>query len=314
VTGHSLWLLGAAFCLVASTAPTSVAETPLHHDLPDGECTVPAGGAEVAARRSKFIVFGEMHGTRESPEFLGALACGLASRGERLLIAVELNATANSAIQNAWLVHNEQFDEALRTSGWFGRKDGVGSTAMFELLQKLHRLRVQGKSIDVVAFNSFSDNEQRQRFKGLPGQGPHEAAQAENIRRASQSRRYDHILILVGNLHARKVPVENGAVSYQPMAMQLGSAAEVITLNMQSSGGSMWNCLTKPNVTLERGKPPPPDALDCGIHETGRSPFDLGPPAFIRLGELPGKPTDPNYDGFYWLGQVNGSPPAASAF
>lgn len=303
-----LWFV--AISLAAMPATLSAEAKSSRPDPSDAGCATPTGWAEIAARRAKYSIFGEMHGTRESPAFVGSIACGLASGGKRLLIAVELDATANSSIQNAWSLSDEQFDEVLRASGWFRRADGVGSEAMFKLIGELHRLKLQGRSIDIVAFNGFRDEAQRQRFISLPGQGPHEAAQAENIRRAAESQPYDHVLVLVGNLHARKVPVERGAVRYKPMAMQLGSAAEVTTLNMRSSGGSMWNCLTKPNVTLEPGKPIPPGAIDCGNHQTGLSSVDLGPEAFVKLGPFPGEPAETGYDGFYWLGRVNGSPPA----
>ncbi|MEJ8628784.1 hypothetical protein P0F65_00260 [Sphingomonas sp. I4] len=49
-------------------------------------CQVPPGWDQVDA---KVVVFGEMHGTREAPAFVGNLACALAARGERVLVAVE---------------------------------------------------------------------------------------------------------------------------------------------------------------------------------------------------------------------------------
>lgn len=311
MTAAIFQLFAAVFWLAALPASPATEARLRHNGITDTECSPPRRWTEVAARRTKYVVFGEVHGTRESPAFIGSLACGLASRGERLLIAIELDAIADPAIQSAWLLPEEQFDDALRATGWFKREDGVGSEAMFDLLQKLHRLSAHGSKIDVVAFNGFSDDEQRRRFGGLPGQGPHEAVQADNIRQASERGRYDHVLVLVGNLHARKTPVDDGRGPFKPMAMQLGPAEQVTSLKMRFSGGSMWNCVTNPNVTLVRGRPIPPDAMACGIHETRRSRVDLGFDAFVRLGAFPGEPPDPNYDGYYWLGQVNGSPPAS---
>jgi len=258
-------------------------------------------------------VFGEVHGTRESPAFVGRLACSLAARGERILIGVELQATDNPALQRAWRLRDSQFAPTLRRIGWKGRTDGVGSEAMFHLLQRLHGLQSSGRNIDVVAFNGFADEAQSDRLRHLPGQGPHEAAQAENIRNAAGAGRYDHVLVLVGNLHARKTPVEDRGTVFEPMAMHLGSAAEVTTLNMRLSQGSMWNCLVKPNAKLERGKPIPPGAIDCGNHQTHDAAIDIGPKPLMSLRHFPGEPRDPNYDGFYWLGRVSGSPPAASS-
>jgi hypothetical protein len=275
-------------------------------------CTAPSGWAEVAGRGTLYVVFGEVHGTRESPAFVGSLACGLAARGERILVGVELQATDNPALQRAWRLPDDQFAPALRRIGWEGRTDGVGSEAMFRLLQRLHALRSSGRNIDVVAFNGFADEAQSERLRDLAGQGPHEAAQAENIRKAAEGGRYNHVLVLVGNLHARKTPVDDRGTVFEPMAMHLGSAAQVTTLNMRLSQGSMWNCLVRPNAKLERGKPLPPGAVDCGNHQTHDAAVDLGPTPLMSLENFPGEPRDANYDGFYWLGRVNGSPPASS--
>lgn len=272
-------------------------------------CAVPPGWSAVAARKTRFVIFGETHGTRESPAFVAATACGLAAKGERVLVAVEHNANHNDLLQAAWALPAAQFATELRRTGWEGRKDGVGSQAMFELLVRLHQLKDRGRRIDIVAFNGARDDEQRERFKHLPGQGPHEAAQAENIRRAAEARRYDHVLVLVGNLHARKQPVTRGKVSFEPMAMRLAPAAAITSLIMAGAGGTSWNCRLKPGAKLQPGQPLPPDSMDCGSHAV-RAHADLGRPPFVGLGALPGSENDPAYDGFYWLGPVSGSPPA----
>jgi hypothetical protein len=311
VRASRLRLLAAAVGLLSFAAPPAALAT-AQRQPSRSACTIPGGWTNVAARGTRYVIFGEIHGTGESPAFVARLACGLASRGERLLIGIEQQASDNAALQQAWSLPDGQFAAALRRTGWAGRLDGVASRAMFGLLLKLHALKARGRAIDVVAFNGFRDDAQRRRFADLPAQGPHEAAQAENIRRAAESGRYDHVLILVGNLHARKTPVGDGAAAFRPMAMQLAPAAEITSLNMRASGGSMWNCLARPGARLEPGKPIPPSAIDCGSHDTGRSPVDLGRHAFIRLGAFPGEPADPSYDGFYWLGRVKGSPPAAA--
>jgi hypothetical protein len=272
-------------------------------------CAIPPGWSELAARKTRFVIFGETHGTRESPAFVAATACGLAAQGERLLVAVEHNANHNDLLQAAWALPAAQFAAALRRTGWEGRQDGVGSQAMFELLVSLHQLKDRGRRIDIVAFNGARDDEQRERFKHLPGQGPHEAAQAENIRRAAEARPYNHVLVLVGNLHARKQPVTRGGVSFEPMAMRLAPAAAITSLKMAGAGGTQWNCRLRPGAQLQPGQPPPPGSMDCGSHASRGHP-DLGRLPFVGLGTLPGSEDDPAYDGFYWVGPVSGSPPA----
>jgi hypothetical protein len=226
-----------------------------------------------------------------------------------VLLAIEHDASSNAALQATWQLSDQAFPSALRKIGWAGRRDGVGSEAMFELLVRLHALRSDGRTIDIVAFNGFRDEEQRRKFANLPAQGPREAAQADNIRRAAENRAYDHVLVLVGELHARKIPVEEGPVSFKPMAMQLGASADVTSLEMKVSGGSMWNCLVRPRIKLEPGKPIPAGALDCGNHEIRFTGGEFGATPFIRLRPPSRETPRIKFDGFYWLGRVSGSPP-----
>lgn len=302
-----------ALLLAGLFAPALVAMTLLPAQPADAAapaaCAKPEGWSSVAGRKTRYIIFGETHGTREAPAFLGTVACGLARRGERLLVAIEHGATDNDALQAAWALPDAQFPAALRQKGWAGREDGVASQAMFDLMLRLHALKTSGRRIDVVAFNGARDEEQRARFRHLPAQGPHEAAQAENIRRAAEAKRYDHVLVLVGNLHARKQPVVRGSVSYEPMAMRLAAPTAITSLVMAHGPGTMWNCLLKPGIQLEAGKPPPPGAIECASHDTPRNAA-LDRPPFLALGPLLGFEEDFPYDGYFWVGPVSGSPPA----
>jgi hypothetical protein len=298
--------LVAGLTFAAGGGPSAAASGPPAKG--DPACAIPEGWSAIAARKTRYVIFGETHGTRESPAFVAATACGLAAKGERILVAVEHNANQNDLFQAAWALPPAQYAAALRKIGWEGRQDGVGSQAMFELLVRLHQLKQKGRRIDTVAFNGARDEAQRERFRHLPDQGPHEAAQAENIRLAAEAGRYDHVLVLVGNLHARKQPVARRGVSFEPMAMRLAPAAAITSLNMAAAAGTHWNCVLKPGMQLQPGQPLPPGSLDCGSRLVPSRP-DLHRRPFVGLGPLPGSEPDPAYDGFYWLGPVSGSPP-----
>lgn len=184
----------------------------------DAECTIPEGWQDVAEREPRHVVFGELHGTRQAPAFLGSLACALARKGERILVAIELSFKDDPALQAAWNSSQDSFDEAVLLGGWAERADGVGSEAMFDLVGGLYRMKERGFEIGITAFSGPRDANQRHRFSHLPGQGPHEAAQAENIHRAARSGDYDRVLILVGDLHALKVRVDGFGPAFDPMA------------------------------------------------------------------------------------------------
>lgn len=274
-------------------------------------CDPPPGWDRVEQRQTRYVLFGETHGTREAPAFVGDVACALAFRGERLLVAIEQDATSNAALQAAWALTDDHFAAALLRFWPAGRQDGVGSEAMFALLVRLHRLRAGGRLIDVVAFNGARDAAQAARFAALPGQGPHEAAQAENIREADAGR-YDHVLVLTGSLHARKQLDTIGGTRFEPMAMKLAPAGAETTLRLVSAGGSSWSCGLKSGATPPTGASIPFDMIECGPH-SWETATDLHRPSFVQLGAVPGDDPDPAYDGFVWLGRVTASAPAVPA-
>lgn len=319
--GASLSMLVAALPLMSARPPlssiivepeiASVRETPAPGEATPN-CTLSAGWAEVERRKPRYVVFGELHGTEESPAFVGNLACALAVKGERLLVAVEHNAEYDAAFQAAWRLPPAQFTAELQKAGWAGRNDGVASKAMLQMLVRLHALKQRGRSINIVAFNGARDDAQRARLSDLPGQGPHEAAQAENIRTAANARPYDRVLILVGNIHARKLPVDFRGVQFKPMVMQLAPAETIVALNMRTADGSSWGCRLKQGLTPEKGKPLPQGAITCGPYPM-KEQLDLHQAPFVALGDFPQEKSDGNYDGFFWLGTVHASAPAVPA-
>lgn len=295
------WQLGIATLLQAAVATPAFA----------APCKLPSGWSTLHADKARFIVFGEMHGTRESGETVESVACALARSGKRILIAVELSATSNDALQKAFEGPAANFAARLLATmpGWRGRNDGVASRAMLAMLDRLHQLKTEGYPIHVVAFNAVRDERQAARFRHLPSQAPHEAAQAENIRLAANARRYHQILVLVGNFHARKTKVDLDGVTFEPMAMRLASAREVLSLDMLAGPGSYWNCIVKPGFTLTPQTRVSSDAIDCGAHVSRLEGARKGPMR-VGLRRTGDTDIDPDYDGFYWLPNVTASPPA----
>lgn len=266
------------------------------------KCISPEGWDAIAARDPEFVVFGEFHGTREAPAFFGSLACSLARKGERLLIAIEFSPSDDGALQDAWKADAAYFEDLLLNAGWRGRTDGVASKAMFSMLRNLHRLRLEGSPIDVVAFNGTRDADQKARFADLPSQGPHEAAQAENIAMAARAGSYDRTLVLVGNLHAMKQSYNIGRGPFDPMASRLKVYGSVVSLRMRHGGGTAWNC-----------------QVDCGVHKAKAiGSFEREP--FVTLhGRSKRRETandwlDAYFDGFYWVGPISASHPRAPAY
>ena len=270
-------------------------------------CTMPSGWTDIARRKPRFVVFGEVHGTQEAPELVGRVACALIAQGKSVLVAVEHDVSFDPAYQAAWRQPPEKFAAALLQAGWKGSSDGKGSVAMLNMLKQLHQLAWQGHAIRLTAFDGERDIVQRRKFSTLPGQGPRDAAQADNIRIAADAASYDFVLVLTGNIHARRQPFKRGDTAVEPMAMHLARVGPMVTLDARYSGGSAWTCELKPGMRPEPGEPISNDAIECAVHPLGMQP-DLGRTPFLSLAAS--SDADDAYDGFFWLGTAHGSPPA----
>lgn len=275
-------------------------------------CDPLPGWEEVAeAADGKFLIFGEMHGSAQSPQAVADYICA-ASKTRSILLAIEFNSTSDAGFQAAWDGPNSEFRDRMleHVPEWKGRPDGVGSVAMLEMLDRLHALKEAGRKIDIVAFNGARDAEQREAYAHLPAQEPHEAAQASNIRAAAERGAYHQTVVLVGNLHARQAPVAIGPEPWRPMGMFLAAPQDIVSLQMAWDGGASWSCQMAADADLEPGKPITQDMVECRAFPTGPAP--RGAPG-EGMG-LYGEPyEDGAHDGYYHLGTITASPPAFPA-
>lgn len=297
--------LGASFLAIPAIAQEGIPTT-----APSAQhvCELPGGWNAVAQRNPDFVVFGETHGTKEAPAFIAALTCAVAKGGQRVLVAIEHNASADASLQAAWSRPNEEFGEALLETGWSGREDGVASEAMFDLVTGLHRLKQEGFAISIVAFNGARDEDQRSRWAHIPGQGSHEAAQAENIANAAAQGEYDIVVVLVGSLHAIRQSIELNGTTIDPMARQLSQYGEVIALEMRHAGGTAWNCGLKPGITPQPGVQITDADIECAGHPVSATQRS-GARHAIELASWDGRGPLNRDDGWFWVGTISASPP-----
>ena len=294
-----------ALCLPAALAAqdrSPPVETP---------CTAPEGWSDILARDPDFVVFGEWHGTNQSPDFIARLLCAEAARGQRVLLAVEHSSYYNAGWQQAWSLSHDAFRAALPDLGWPGRDDGVASEAMLRLVLGSHALKEQGAAIDIVAFNGTRDDAQQNRFAGLPGQGPHEAAQAENIAEAAALKPYDRVIVLVGSLHAVTVPftLSSGGPEFEPMAMRLAGYGSVISLDMHHAGGTAWSCRIHPDIKRVPGQRITNDMIKCAAYEDKATAVEDRAP-YIDISKAAADASGGRYHGVFWVGRITASPPA----
>ena len=310
--GKAVRATGAAFALSAmiSCAGPSGADPQAQIAAHSARTDLSAMGWDaISVGRPDYIVFGEVHGTQEAPLLFGRVAGELAQQGKNILIAVELSSAENARYQAAWNGPHDRFAASLPDIDWVGGQDGRTSVAMLSMLTHLHALKAGGARLALVPFNGFRDEEQQKRLETPGSQAGHDAAQAENIAAARAAGQYDHVLVLVGNLHARTVEVEGRGPTFQPMAMRLRETGRLVALTMAYASGTTWDCSLRDGVRLLPGQKVTDAMLDCGSHPSpGLAGFPNTP--HFALGPMPGAPHGDAYDGHFWLGEISASPPA----
>lgn len=181
----------------------------------------------------RFLIVGEMHGTNETPQLIGDLACNLSS-SRSVTVGLEFNAADTSTLSR-YLQSNGGDDARralLRMSVWSQPfADGRGSQAMFALIERLRRFRSAGGKVQIASFQPDDVGSMDQHY--------YELAMARNWARIADNAPDDLILLLVGNVHVTKSLPES--YPFAPAASHL-RASETITLRPEPEGGSAWNC------------------------------------------------------------------------
>lgn len=239
--------------------------------------TVP--GLAPYLRAGHVIWFGELHGTEESPRFVGDVVCE-AARHDRVQLGLEV-----------WDFEQVSLDRYVRSAGGYADRrallagafwathDGRSSHAMVALLERVRALRAAGAAIELVAYDG-EDSADR------------DATMADRVAAARDS---GAIFVgLSGNAHARRprgAPWDPDFVSM--VAYLIARGIPVTSLDVSSTGGTMWGCLLRE----------PDQAPDCGVHpvraDGGTTPIGAIGPSRDRA-----------YDGEYAIGPSTASFPA----
>jgi len=235
-----------------------------------------------ALLQQRVVVFGELHGTQETPRLVGECACLLVSRGTEVVIALEIPEPEQARITEYLSSAGTSGDARALLQGEFwsrpdSRQDGRSSVAMFELIERVRQLSSTSERISVVAIDGQRKSLTR------------DAAMAQIVRDHIKNSPEAHVLALVGNIHALK---DRGAFfdkDYASFTFHL-SSLEPLALNVVPKRGSAWVCIE-----------------GCGSRS-------ITAPAWVA-GKLPGvyvgtPEADPRYHGAVVLEQAQASPPA----
>lgn len=235
----------------------------------------------------RWLVVGEMHGTREAPASFGDLVCAASQHGRKVVVALEYPIAEQERI-DAFLVSDGSpgaRSRLLSSSFWQSGKDGRSSGAALLLLDRLRSMKQAGAITGVVAIQPSGRNVSAANY---------EKEMARLVRQASVE---DALTIaLVGNAHAQIAPRPSaGGTDYMAMAGLL-RRDQTKALLTAGNGGAAWNCQTSGSVD---GKP------DCAAH-----PLDQPRKQYPRGINLIGG-SGARYDGYLNVGRpFTASPPA----
>ncbi len=279
----SLIALGATACRSAQHSD----QTPVPIDR-GRLCPVPIIGAKLVLVPGSLLLLGEVHGTKEIPRFVAGLVCeasqGVSGVQLGLEIPCEEQLRFDSFLSSAGTARDR--DTLLEGKFWRQQpKDGRSSGAMVELLESLRRLKALGARINVFLFDQNTHVQDR------------DAEMAKKILVARARTPDDVIVILTGNLHAKKAKVKIGTTELVPMGFDLvDGEVPVMSLDCAYPPGTAWMC---------RGRGSWSEI--CHSHPMGGKREGEAP--FIKLSGGVGQ----GYDGIFYVPSLTASRPVFSS-
>lgn len=259
-------------------------------DVPAAAACASVGGSEAVLQAGQTLVLGELHGTRESPAFATALACSALQKGLAVTLALELPreeqkavddylAAADEATAHAGLRQQPSWKDAMQF--------GITSAARLELLDWLRAQRRAGAALRVVLFD-IAPAAQR-------GAADRERRMAEALVAARRAAPTDLLLVLVGNLHARRTAGTPFDPRLEPMALLMARAlpsSPLLTFDASYPAGEAWICQPEPSgcgAVRVRGDGAPGAGFELVVRKTAEGAYDgiyrlpsltVSPPAF----------------------------------
>jgi hypothetical protein len=186
-----------AFALLAAIAVAAGARTTAQSK----DACVPIDGIDRVLALNTVALFGELHGTNETPAFVANVLCHATARRLRVTLGVELPKESTAALQRYVTSAGSAGDRArlLADTAWhMTPPDGRTSEAMLRLIETTRQFVAEGGDVDVLAFSDTAPAGQiRDRLM----------ADILAARIAADPRRVT--LVLTGNIHSRVVALQS---------------------------------------------------------------------------------------------------------
>lgn len=266
--------LALALTLPWPGAAAASAATP---STPAGDAPDPVQAlAQLVPERT--VILGEIHGTAEVPALVGDVVAAVLAAGGALTLALEIPSSHQAGLDRYLDSAGTAADrQALFGHRFWGFRDGRSSVAMLELLDRVRGLRADGHALEVLAFDVAD-----------PGDPAREATLAGNLGAALRRPGRAPVLVLTGNLHARRAIGTPFDPTLELMAWRLREL-EPLSIDVRAPTGSAWVC-----------------APGCGVRQLGAGRA-AGTPA-LRLFAAP---SATGYDGELTLARFTASLPAS---
>lgn len=250
---------------------------------PTEKCNAYSGWERVAEMASsRIIMFGEMHGTNESPDAMASFLCELVKNGTPIKFGIEAAHNQGSALNEAltWPIEEQRLTDAAPQM--WSVPDGRNSIAVLRLLKKLALWKASGANIEVFAFDST--------FVGDDAGFSRSTVMAREVDTAA--REFDGaVVVLTGGYHIRLNPPE-----LQNSGGSLASEVRerpVLAMDMAHEGGTAFV-----TVSFGGGEPVTGESSFAKNHTEDR---DMNS---FRVSEIDGR------KGYYFVGAITASPPA----
>lgn len=239
------------------------------------------------------IIFGEMHGTKESVEGFQQFVCSTLERGFAVRLGLETGHSQSVALNDALATPFDAVRVRDAAPQFWSTPDGKGTDAALKLLEQVSEWKAAGFDVSVFTYDSepadFSEAKDIARVR--------DATMAREIDRQLED--FDGaVLVLTGAFHARTRQFEFAGQKFFPMASEI-TGRPVLSLSMKYGPGEAWVNATVQNEdgSIESSIGPLKVSGNAG-NDTSLRIFDLE----VQAEEL--------YDGYYLTGPITPSPPA----
>jgi hypothetical protein len=248
-----------------------------------GDCAAIAGADSLLAP-NRALLLGEIHGTVESPRFVGELACHAVAAGLAVTVALELPQRDQPLIDSYFAEDGDAAAQDTLYSAFWRKsyQDGRTSVAMAELAQRLRQLGTSG-SVEVALIDRPEARQDR------------DAVMATKLAEVVSASPEGIVIALTGNMHSRTAPGAPWNAAYKPMGYLLAEMLpdlDLMALDVAHTGGTAWVCLSnQPCHEQELG--------GSGTRESSAATL------FNSLDEH-------GFHGRYEVGAIHASPPATA--